>query len=99
MGLIHVHPCHPLQQTTRNYFNAFHIVLKNKAGPRYFDFFNKSTTIFHGLHSYRPQKWRHKMFKTQVEPRATGEWFHCKVLSILWYHFYGRFVFYNNIYF
>ena len=24
-----------------------------------------------------------KMFKTQVEPRATGEWFHCKVLNIL----------------
>ena len=39
---------------------------------------NKSTTIFHGLHSYRPQESRHKMFKTQVEPRAAGEWFHCK---------------------
>ena len=38
---------------------------------------NKSTTIFHGLHSYRSWKWRHKMFKTQVEPRAAGEWFHC----------------------
>ena len=24
---------------------------------------NKSTTIFHGLHSYRSQKWRHKTFK------------------------------------
>ena len=24
-----------------------------------------------------------KMFKTQVEPRAAGEWFHCKVLNIL----------------
>ena len=24
-----------------------------------------------------------KMFKTQVEPRASGEWFHCKVLNIL----------------
>ena len=23
------------------------------------------------------------MFKTQVEPRTTGEWFHCKVLNIL----------------
>ena len=22
------------------------------------------------------------MFKTQVEPRTTGEWFHCKVLNI-----------------
>ena len=27
------------------------------------------------------------MFKTQVEPRATGEWFHCQVLNILWGHF------------
>ena len=24
-----------------------------------------------------------KMFKTQVEPRAAGEWFHCKVFNIL----------------
>ena len=23
------------------------------------------------------------MFKTQVESRAVGEWFHCKVLNIL----------------
>ena len=30
------------------------------------------------------------MFKTQVEPRATGEWFHFKVLNILWRHFYGE---------
>ena len=22
------------------------------------------------------------MFKTQVEPPATGQWFHCKVLNI-----------------
>ena len=29
----------------------------------------------------------HKMFKTQVEPRAAGEWFHCQVLNILWRHF------------
>ena len=29
------------------------------------------------------------MFKTQVEPPAAGEWFHCKVLNILWRHFYG----------
>ena len=29
------------------------------------------------------------MFKTQVEPRIAGEWFHCKVLNILWPHFYG----------
>ena len=27
------------------------------------------------------------MFKTQVEPRAVGEWFHCQVLDILWRHF------------
>ena len=47
------------------------------------------------------------MFKTRVEPRAADEWFHCKVLNILWRHFYGvwtmkncgRFVFFNNIYF
>ena len=26
------------------------------------------------------------MFKTQVEPQAAGEWFHCKVLNILWGH-------------
>ena len=29
------------------------------------------------------------MLKTQVEPRATGEWFHCKVVNILWRHFCG----------
>ena len=27
------------------------------------------------------------MFKTQVEPRAAGEWFHLQVLNILWRHF------------
>ena len=27
------------------------------------------------------------MFKTQVEPPAAGEWFHCQVLNILWRHF------------
>ena len=27
------------------------------------------------------------MFKTQVEPRAAGEWFHCQVLNTLWRHF------------
>ena len=47
---------------------------------------NKSNTIFKGLHSYRPYKWRHKMFKTQVKPRAAGEWFHCKVWNILMCH-------------
>ena len=26
------------------------------------------------------------MFKTQVEPRAAGEWFHYHVLNILWRH-------------
>ena len=25
----------------------------------------------------------------KVEPRAVGEWFHCKVLNILWRHFYS----------
>ena len=24
------------------------------------------------------------MFKTQVESRAAGEWFHCQVLDVLW---------------
>ena len=48
-----------------------------------------------------------KMFKTQVEPRAAGEWFHCKVLNILTLFLWSirvqtmenrcRFVFYNNI--
>ena len=47
------------------------------------------------------------MLKTQVEPRATGEWFHCQVLNILWRPFVvyksitiencRRFGFYNNI--
>ena len=27
------------------------------------------------------------MFKTQVEPRAAGNWFDCQVLNILWRHF------------
>ena len=31
-----------------------------------------------------------KMFKTQVEPQAAGEWLHCKVLSILWRQFWCR---------
>ena len=29
------------------------------------------------------------MFKARVEPRAAGEWFHYKVLSISSRHFYG----------
>ena len=29
------------------------------------------------------------MFKTQVEPRATANWFQRKVLNVLWRHFYG----------
>jgi hypothetical protein len=29
------------------------------------------------------------MFKTQVEPRGAGEWFHRKVLDILWRYLYG----------
>ena len=32
---------------------------------------------------------RNEMFKTQVETQAAGQWFHCKVLNILWRHFYG----------
>ena len=27
------------------------------------------------------------MFKIEVEPQAAGEWFHSKVLNILWRHF------------
>ena len=47
---------------------------------------NKSTTIFHGLHSYRSWKWRHKMFKTlqwNHSPAARGSTW---VLNI---NFYG----------
>ena len=47
------------------------------------------TTIFHGVHSYRPQKWRHKMFKTlqwNHSPATRGSTW---VLNILWRHFYG----------
>ena len=32
------------------------------------------------------QKWRQKMFKTQVEPRAVRRWFQWKVWNILWCH-------------
>ena len=32
------------------------------------------------------------MFKTQVEPRAAGEWFHCQVLNIT----LPSFEYYNN---
>ena len=50
------------------------------------------------------------MFKTQVEPQAAGEWFHCKVSNIFIFYFYGLqecrtwkivvdLFFYNNIYF
>ena len=46
---------------------------------------NKLTTIFHGLYSCTLIEHRNdvKMFKTQVEPRAADEWFHCKVFNIL----------------
>ena len=47
------------------------------------------------------------MFKTQVEPPAVGERFHCQVLNILWRYFMvlksidhkncRRFVFYSNM--
>ena len=36
------------------------------------------------------------MFKTQVELRAAGEWFHCQVLNILWHHFIILYSFINN---
>ena len=35
------------------------------------------------------------LFKTQVEPRAAGEWFHCQVLGSLWRRQFV--VFYNNM--
>ena len=48
-----------------------------------------------------------KMFKTQAEPRAAGEWFHCKVCNILTSFLRSiteqtlenccRFIVYNNI--
>ena len=46
---------------------------------------NKRTTIFHGLYSCTLIDHRNdvQMFKTQVEPRAADEWFHCNVLNIL----------------
>ena len=50
---------------------------------------NKSTTIFHGLHSYRPQKWYHKILKTlqwNHSPAARGSTW---VLNISWRHFCG----------
>ena len=28
-------------------------------------------------------------YKVRQYTRAAGEWFHCKVLKILWRHFYG----------
>ena len=38
---------------------------------------------------YKPidHKMTSKNFKTHVEPRDLGEWFHCQVLSILWRRF------------
>ena len=50
---------------------------------------NKSTTIFHGPHSYKPWKWHLKMLKTlqwNHSPVARGSTW---VLNILWHHFYG----------
>ena len=48
-----------------------------------------------------------EIFKTQVEPRAAGEWFYCKVLNILTLFLRSirvqtmenccRLVFYNNM--
>ena len=40
--------------------------------------FNKSTTIFHGLHSSRPLKWRRKMFKT------VKFWTFCGIISMVY---------------
>ena len=60
-------------------FRKINVIVKKK----------NSTTIFHGVHSYRPQKWRHKMFKTlqwNHSPTTRGSTW---VLNILWRHFYG----------
>ena len=46
--------------------------------------FNKSTTIFHGPCCLFIDRGNDgNMFKTQVESRAAGGWFHYKVLNIL----------------
>ena len=42
---------------------------------------------FSMVYSLTDQKMTSKKFKTQVEPQATGEWFHCQVFDILWRHF------------
>ena len=57
--------------------------------------FNKSTTIFHGLHSSRPQKWRHKMFKT------AKFWTFCGIISMVYKSVdHGKvWSIYNSIYF
>ena len=60
-------------------FRIINVIVKKK----------NSTTIFHGVHSYRPQKWRHKMFKTlqwNHSPATRGSTW---VLNILCRHFYG----------
>ena len=60
-------------------FRIINVIVKKK----------NSTTIFHGVHSYRPQKWRHKMFKTlqwNHSPATRGSTW---VLNILCLHFYG----------
>ena len=38
--------------------------------------FNKSTAVLYDLYPY---KMKSKMVKTQVKPKAEGEWFHCQV--------------------
>ena len=44
----------------------------------------KSTTIFHGLHSYRPKKWRqHFQNQFTVKSLDCEACFHCKVLNTL----------------
>ena len=61
-------------------FRIINVIVKKK---------KNSTTIFHGVHSYRPQKWRHKMFKTlqwNHSPATRGSTW---VLNILCLHFYG----------
>ena len=50
--------------------------------------FNKSTAIFHSLYTCKVNDV--KMFKTQVEPRAAGKWFHCNCFCLFMLCFSGH---------
>ena len=49
----------------------------------------KSTTIFHTLHSCRPKKWRHKMFKTLLWNHSAVARGSTWILNIFRRHCYG----------